>query len=100
MNEPLVVILKDLVNTNKDVAQDRERKVQVIIRSLQSKKVVAQMEFLISVKPLFDQFMVGFQKEEPMIHKLYPACEKLLKVALSRTLKSKVYNIVQGRNLL
>jgi hypothetical protein len=100
MKEPLVVMLKDLVKSDKDVAQDKESKVQVMVRSLQSRKVEAQMEFLVGVKPLFDDFIVWFQKEEPMIHKLYPACEKLLKVAMSRMLKSDVYNSVEGRNLL
>ena len=98
MKASLVAVLKDLVKTDKNLENDS--KVQVILKSLQSRRLEAQMEFLVSVKPLFDEFLTRFQKEEPMIHKLYPGCEKLLKVAMSRMLKSEVYQSVEGRNLL
>lgn len=98
MKASLVAVLKDLVKTDKNLEKDS--KVQVILKSLQSRRLEAQMEFLVSVKPLFDEFLTRFQKEEPMIHKLYPGCEKLLKVAMSRMLKSEVYQSVEGRNLL
>ena len=98
MKASLVAVLKDLVKTDKNLENDS--KVQVILKSLQSRRLEAQMEFLVSVKPLFDEFLTRFQKEEPMIHKLYPGCEKLLKVAMSRMFKSEVYQSVEGRNLL
>jgi hypothetical protein len=100
MKGSLVGVFKELLKTDKDVAQDKESKVQVMLISLQSRKLELQMEFLVSVKPLFDEFLTRFQMEEPMIHKLYPACAKLLKVAMSRMLRSDVYNSVEGRNLL
>ncbi len=100
MKGSLVTVLKDMVKSDKDIAQDNESKVQVILRSLQSRRLDVQMEFLVNVKPLFDEFLTRFQKEEPMIHKLCPGCEKLLRVAMGRLLKSEVYQSVEGRNLL
>ena len=46
-------------------------------RGLESKEIAVEIEFLIAVKPLFDEFMTKFQKEELMIHLLHPSCEKL-----------------------
>ena len=40
-----------------------------------------------------------FQMEEPMIHMLYPSSVKLLKTALSRLMKSKVYIENSGASL-
>ena len=44
--------------------------------------------------------MTKFQKEEPMIHLLYPSCEKPLKTVMARLLKSKVYTDKKGRALM
>lgn len=71
-----------------------------IKESLESKEVEIEVEFLISIKPIFDSFMTKFQAEEPMIHLLYSNCEKLLKLAMGRLMKSenictkkgKIYN--------
>ena len=62
-------------------------------------KVEIQMEFLISIKPIFDEFLTKFQKEEPMIHLLYPNCEKLLKLTIGRLMKNKVYKDKRGEDL-
>ena len=69
-------------------------------RGLESKEIAVEIEFLIAVKPLFDEFMTKFQKEEPMIHLLYPGCEKLLKTVMARLLKSKAYTDKKGRALI
>ena len=61
-----------------------------IKRALESKEVDVEIEFIISTKPLFDDFMTKFQMEEPVIHMLYPNSVKLLKTAMSRVMKSKV----------
>ena len=38
-----------------------------IKKSLESKDVAIQVEFLISIKPIFDNFMTKFQAEEHII---------------------------------
>ena len=43
--------------------------------------------------------MTKFQMEEPMIHMLYPSSAKLLKTAISRLTKSKVYTGKSGTAL-
>ena len=69
-------------------------------RGLESKEITVEIEFLITVKPLFDEFMTKFQKEEPMIHLFYPSCEKLLKTVMGRLLKSKAYTDKNGTALM
>ena len=69
-------------------------------RGLESKEIAVEIEFLIAVKPLFDEFMTKFQMEEPIIHMLYPSCEKLLKTVTARLLKSKTYTDKKGRALM
>ena len=71
-----------------------------IKKGLESHEIALEIEFIITVKPLFDEFMTKFQKEEPMIHLLYPNCEKLLKTVMGRLLKSKVYTENKGRALM
>ena len=39
----------------------------VIKKALDSKEVEVEIEFLLSIKPIFDEFLTRFQKEEPMI---------------------------------
>ena len=56
-------------------------------KGLESCEIAVEIEFIIRVKPLFDEFMTKFQKEEPMIHLLHPNCEKLLKTVMGRLLK-------------
>ena len=69
-------------------------------RGLESKEIAVEIKFLIAVKPLFDEFMTKFQKEEPMIHLLYPSYEKLLKTVMATLLKSKAYTDKKGRALM
>ena len=70
------------------------------IKGLESCEIAVEIEFIIKVKPLFDEFMTKFQKEEPMIHLLHPNCEKLLKTFMGRLLKSKAYTEKKGRALM
>ena len=51
-------------------------------RALEFKEVDVEIEFIISTKPLFDEFMTKFEMEEPIIHMLYPSTVKLLKTAM------------------
>ena len=62
-----------------------------IRKSLTSKEVDIEIHFLIAVKPLFDEFMTKFQKKEPMIHLLYPSCDKLLEITMGKLLRSRPY---------
>ena len=68
-------------------------------KGLESQEIAVEIEFIITVKPLFE-FMTKFQKEEPMIHLLHPNCEKLLKTVMGRLLKSKAYTEKKGRALM
>ena len=43
--------------------------------------------------------MAKLQAEEPMIHLLHSNCEKLLKVAMGRLMKSKEYIHKKGKDL-
>ena len=52
-------------------------------------EVAVEIEFLLTIKNIFDEFMTKFQKEEPIIHLLYGSSEKLLNTAMSRLLKEK-----------
>ena len=63
---------------------------------LESKEVGVEIEFIIRTKQLFDEFMTKFQMEKPIIHMLYPSSVKLLKTAMSRLMKSKVYTEKSG----
>ena len=54
-------------------------------------EVEVEIEFLPSIKQIFDEFLTRFQKEEPMIHLLHSNCEKLLKTAMGRLMQSKAY---------
>ena len=70
-----------------------------IKKSLESKEVDVEIQFLINVKLDFDNFMKKFQKEEPMIHLLYASIGKLLKTLMARLLKSDTYTGKNGRAL-
>ena len=83
-----------------EVIARRNDKYMAIKKSLVSKEVEIEIEFLISIKPIFDVFMTKFQAEEPMIHLLYSNCEKLLKSAMARLLKSDEYINIRGKDLL
>ena len=87
-----------LVEMPKNDKNMRNAKYMAIKKSLESNDVAIEVEFLISIKPIFDNFMTKFQAEEPMIHLLYSNCEKLLKVAMGRLMKSEVYMDRNGKD--
>ena len=70
-----------------------------IKRALESLEVDVEIEFIITTKPLFDEFMTKFQVEEPIIHMLYPSSVKLLMTAMGRLMKIKVYTEKSGAAL-
>ena len=51
-----------------------------IRRQLESKDLVAQIHFLVSVADIFNPFLKFFQTEEPLVHLLYDELGTLLTV--------------------
>ena len=98
MKAALVKLFVDELPKN-DKNITKNDKYWTIRNALESKEVEIQMEFLISIKPIFDEFLTKFQKEEPMIHLLYPNCEKLLKLTIGRLMKNNVYKDKRGEDL-
>ena len=49
-----------------------------------------QMQFLISVKPVFDGILATFQRQEPLIHVLHDECLQLARKLMLRFMKSEV----------
>ena len=92
------LLLKEMPKKDKNIGKND--KYMAIKKSLVSKQVEIEIEFLISIKPIFDVFMTKFQAEEPMIYLLYSNCEKLLKSVMGRLLKSDEYIKIKGEHLL
>ena len=61
-----------------------------IRRQLESKDLVAQMHFLISVADIFSSFLKFFQSEEPLIHLLHDQLTTLLKMLMGRFIKKEI----------
>ena len=91
------LLLVEMPKNDKNIM--RNAKYMAIKKSLESNDVAIEVEFLISIKPIFDNFLTKFQAEEPMIHLLYSNCEKLLKVAMGRLMKNEVYMDRNGKDL-
>ena len=91
------LLLEEMPKNGKNITKND--KYMAIKKSLVSKEAKIGVEFLISIKPVFDIFMTKFQAEEPMIHLLYSNCEKLLKEAMGRLKKSKEYMHKKGKDL-
>ena len=72
------LLLEELPKNGRSIANSDEY--HAIKRSLDSREV--EIEFLISIKPICDEFMTKFQMEKLMIHLLHSSCVKMLKVAL------------------
>ena len=77
----------------------RNDKYLFIKRALESQEVDVEIEFIISAKLLFNEFLTKFQMEEPKIYMLHPSSMKLLKTAMSRSMKSKVHTEKSGAAL-
>ena len=88
-----------LVELPKDANISKSDKYMAIKKILESKEVDTEIAFLTSIKPVFDELMTKFQREEPMIHLLEPNCEKLLKTTMARLMKSKIYTEKKRRAL-
>ena len=80
--------LEDIPKNDKSISKND--KYLSIKRALESKEVDVEIEFIISTKSLCDEFMTKFQMEEPIIH-MYPSSVNLLKTAMSRLMRSRVY---------
>ncbi len=79
--------------------QERSLKAREIITALDSLEVEAQAQFIINVKPIFDEFLTKFQLEAPMVYVLYPSCVRVLKTLMGRLVKSKLYVDKKGKAL-
>ena len=90
-------VLQDLPKSDKRITAND--KYLFIKRSHESKEVSLEMVFLVSIKPMFDDFMTKFQKQEPMVHMLHNNCQQLLKVAMGRLLKSASFSNKEGKEL-
>ena len=90
-------LLQDLPKSDKRITAND--KYYFIKRSLESKEVSLEIEILLSIKPLFDDFMTIFQKEEPMAHMLHNNYQQLLQVAMLRMLKSACFSNEEEKEL-
>lgn len=97
VREAVKKLLVEMARNDKNI--EKKDKYLAIKKALDSKEVSLEVEFLLTIKPVFDEFMTKFQKEEPMIHLLHASCEKLLKVTMSRLLKEKAYLNKKGSKL-
>lgn len=91
------LLLEDLPKSDKSIGKND--KYLAIKKALESKEVDVEIQFLISIKPIFDEFITKFQLEEPKIQELHPSCEKLLKVVMGRLLKNEVFVEKKGKAL-
>ena len=69
---------------------DQNESYRRICKAIQGKDVLIQMQFLISVKPVFDGILATFQRQEPLIHILHDECLQLARKLMLRFLKSEV----------
>ena len=60
---------------------------EAAVRQLESKDLVAQIHFLVSVADIFNPFLKFFQTEEPLVHLLYDQLATLLAVLLGRFIR-------------
>ena len=60
---------------------------QRICKALQGQDVLLQINFLVSVKVVFDRILTILQRQEPLIHLLHEECMVLVKTLLRRFLK-------------
>ena len=65
-----------------DKNSEKNDRYLAIKKALESKEVTVEIEFLLTIKPVFNEFITKFQKE-PMIHLLHASSEKVLKTTVS-----------------
>ena len=97
MQDAIKKLLEDLPKFDKRITAND--KYLFIKRSLESEEMSIEMEFHVSIKSLFDDFMTRFQKEEPMGHMLHNNCQQPLKVAVGRLLRSACFSDKEGKEL-
>ena len=73
VKEAVKKLIDDIGRNDKNIGKND--KYLAIKRGLESKEVWVEIEFLLTIKPVFDEFMTKFQREEPMIHLLHANCE-------------------------
>ena len=104
--EPLCeYFLKELPKTatqNKTIKLlEKNETYNCICRMLKAPATLIQMNFLISLEPLYDRFLKLFQREDPLIHILYSEMKDLLKAFMLRFLMSSDVSVQNtGRKLL
>ena len=81
-------LFQDLLKRDKTI--HKNNRYLSIKSAVESREVQLEREFIKSIKPLFDDFLTKFQKEESMVHLLSPSCQNLLKGVMGRLLKSKL----------
>lgn len=69
---------------------DQNESYRRICKAIQGKDILMQMQFLISVKPVFDGILATFQRQEPLIHVLHDECLQLARKLMLRFMKSEV----------
>ena len=97
VKEAVKKLLVEVGRNDKNI--EKNDRYLAIKKASESKEVAVEIEFLLTIKPVFDEFTTKFQKEEPMIHLLYASSEKLLKTTMSRLLKEKAYMDRKGDKL-
>ena len=104
--EPLSeYFLKELPKTaaqNKTVKLlEKNESYSRICRLLKAPAILIQMNFLISLEPLYDRFLKLFQREDPLIHILYSEMKDLMRGFMLRFLKSSIVSAQNtGKKLL
>ena len=83
------LLLMELPKNDRNISKND--KYLSIKKALESKEGDTEIAFIISIMPVFKEFMTKFQREELMIHISHQNCEKLLKTAMARLMRSKVY---------
>ena len=96
--------LKVLPQISKDQGTDKYLKKNSrylrICEKLKSKEILAQIQFLISVGPVFERFLIMFQKQEPLIHMLYSEACDLIRTLMLRFVKHDIVADAIGSKLV
>jgi len=66
-----------------------------ICERLKTHETLIQIHFLLSLTPMFQEYLTIFQKQEPLIHMLFPEGADLLKKVMNRFLK---FDVVSGKS--
>ena len=64
VKEAVKKLIDDIGRNDKNIGKNDK---YLAIGGLESKEVWVEIEFLLTIKPVLDEFMTKFQREEPMI---------------------------------